>query len=112
LTDEEYELALEKTLINKKSKATNPNEVRKPNYPSGKLVRNDLEIKNARFPLLLLYLLNPEKAGLSDTEKPIVGFAIRFPGSKNNTTVTYAVHEQLLDKFEVNEDPEDYEYED
>lgn len=112
LTEEEYELALEKTLINKKSKAINPNEVKKPNYPSGKLVRNNMEFTSARFPLLLLYLLNPEKAGLPDTEKPIVGFAIRFPGSKNNTTVTYAVHEQLLDKFEVNEDPEDYEYED
>ncbi len=112
LTEEEYELALEKTLINKKSKAINPNEVKKPNYPNGNLVRNDMEFKSARFPLLLLYLLNPEKAGLPNAENPIVGFAIRFPGSKANTTITYAVHEQLLDKFDVNEDAEEYEYED
>ncbi len=114
LTDEEYKLAREKTYVNKNKKAHEeyPGAAKMPNYPNGNLVRNDMEIKSARYPLLLLYLLNPEKADLSDTEKPIVGFAIRFPGSKNNTTVTYAVHEQLLDKFEVNEDPEDYEYED
>ena len=75
-------------------------------------LRNDIEIQNARFPLLLLYLLNPEKAGLPESKIPIVGFAIRFPGSSRNRTITYAVHEQLLDKFEVNEDPEDYDYQD
>jgi hypothetical protein len=112
LTDEEYKLAREKTFANKKAHEEYPGAAKMPNYPNGNLVRNDMEIRNARFPLLLLYLLNPEKAGLSGTVNPIVGFAIRFPGSKYNTTVTYAVHEQLLDKFEVNEEPEDYEYED
>ena len=112
LTDEEYKLARKKTFANKKAHEEYSGAVKMPNYPNGNLVRNDLEIRNARFPLLLMYLLNPEKAGLPDAENPIVGFAIRFPGSKINTTVTYAVHEQLLDKFEVNEDPEDYEYED
>ncbi len=112
LTDEEYKLAREKTFANKKAHEEYPGAVKMPNYPNGNLVRNDMEIRNARFPLLLLYLLNPEKAGLPDIENPIVGFAIRFPGSKTNTTVTYAVHEQLLDKFEVTEEPEDYEYED
>lgn len=109
LTDEEYQLAKRKTIEQKRLVEEFPII---PNYPNGNLVRNDEEIKNARFPLLLLYLLNPEKAGLSDSENPIVGFAIRFPGSKVNTTVTYAVHEQLLAKFEVTEDTEEYEYED
>ena len=112
LTDEEYKLAREKTSANKKAHEEYPGAAKMPNYPNGNLVRNDMEIRNARFPLLLLYLLNPEKAGLTGIVNPIVGFAIRFPGSKYNTTVTYAVHEQLLDKFEVNEEPEDYEYED
>jgi len=112
LTDDEYELAKRKTFEQKKAHEEYPGEAQMPNYPNGNLVRNDLEIKSARFPLLLLYLLNPEKAGLPESEKPIVGFAIRFPGSKINRTITYAVHQQLLDKFEVNEDPEDYDYED
>jgi hypothetical protein len=109
LTDDELVLAKNKTLRQKL--LVDPN-AKMPNYPNGNLVRNDLEIYNARFPLLLIYLLNPEKADLLDIDIPIVGYAIRFPGSKTNTTVTYAVHEQLLAKFEVNEAPEDYEYED
>jgi hypothetical protein len=112
LTDEEYELAKRKTFEQKKAHEEFPGYTQMPDYPNGNLVRNDLEIKGARFPLLLLYLLNPEKAGLPASENPIVGFAIRFPGSSKNRTITYAVHEQLLDKFEVNEDPEDYDYED
>ncbi|HNY44736.1 MAG TPA: Z1 domain-containing protein [Bacteroidales bacterium] len=112
LTDDEYELAKRKTFEQKKAHEEYPGAAQMPNYPNGNLVRNDLEIKSARFPLLLLYLLNPEKAGLPESEKPIVGFAIRFPGSSKNRTITYAVHQQLLDKFEVNEDPEDYDYED
>ncbi len=112
LTDDEYELAKRKTFEQKKAHEKYPDAAKIPDYPNGNLVRNDLEIKSARFPLLLLYLLNPEKAGLLDSEKPLVGFAIRFPGSSKNRTITYAVHEQLLNKFEVNEDPEDYDYED
>ncbi|HPE41251.1 MAG TPA: Z1 domain-containing protein, partial [Bacteroidales bacterium] len=112
LTDDEYELAKRKTFEQKKAHEEYPGAAQMPNYPNGNLVRNDSEIKSARFPLLLLYLLNPEKAGLPEFEKPIVGFAIRFPGSSKNRTVTYAVHQQLLDKFEVNEDSEDYDYED
>jgi len=109
LTEEELEIAKHKTLLQKlKFDPT----AKMPNYPNGNLVRNDLEISNARFPLLLIYLLNPKNVGLPDIDVPIVGYAIRFPGSKTNTTVTYAVHEQLLAKFEVNEAPEDYEYED
>ncbi len=112
LTDEEYELAKRKTFEKRIAKEEYYREAQMPNYPNGNLVRNDPEIKNARFPLLLLYLLNPEKAGLSASENPIVGFAIRFPGSTKDRTITYAVHEQLLERFEVNEEPDDYDYED
>ena len=106
LTKEEYEYAKKETMKN------NKNPHKNINYPNGRLVRNNQNIKNARFPLLLLYLLNPSKAGLSDFSNPVVGFAIRFPGSKTDTSITYAVHKQLLDKFEINGDSEDYEYED
>lgn len=84
LTDDEYELAKRKTFEQKKAHEEYPGAAQMPNYPNGNLVRNDSEIKSARFPLLLLYLLNPEKAGLPKSEKPIVGFAIRFPGSSKN----------------------------
>lgn len=112
LTEDEYALAKKKTFEQKRANKKYPDTTPIPNYPNGNLVRNDLEIKNARYPLLLLYLLNPDKAGLIGSKNPIVGFAIRFPGSNKNRTISYAVHEQLLDKFEVNEDPDDYEYED
>lgn len=112
LDENEFEYALTETINKRKQHSQNPNETKKTNYPNGNLVRNDKSIKNARYPLLLLYLLNPEKARVTDFDIPIVGFAIRFPGSEKNTTITYAVQKQLLDKFEVQEDPEDYDYED
>jgi len=43
---------------------------------------------------------------------PIVGFAISFPGSQINSNVTYAVHEDLLSMFEIDDDFENYEDED
>jgi len=112
LTDDEYELAKMKTFERNKEHEEYPGQAKMPDYPNGNLVRNDLEIINARYPLLLLYLLNPEKAGLPESENPVAGFAVRFPGSSKNRTITYAVHEELLDKFEVNQDPEDYDNED
>lgn len=69
----------------------------KPSYISGEIVRN--EIRNPQKPLLLLYFLNPQEAGLEFTDNPIVGYAISFPSSRFNATVSYAVHEQLLSIF-------------
>lgn len=68
-----------------------------PGYISGEIVRN--EIRDPRQPLLLIYFLNPEEAGLTFARNPIVGYAISFPSSRFNATVSYAVHEQLLPIF-------------
>ena len=54
---------------------------------------------------MILYFLNPEKAGYSGSE-PIVGFAVSFPRSIVNPTVQFAVHEQLLSRFDINDDVE------
>jgi hypothetical protein len=95
LTVEEYQMALERTKeINKDYKN---------DYPKGEIVRN--EIRKPTTALLILYFLNPEKAGYSGSE-PIVGFAVSFPKSIVNPTVQFAVHEQLLSRFAINDDVE------
>jgi hypothetical protein len=79
------------------------NKEYKNDFPKGEIVRN--EIRNPSTALLILYFLNPEKAGVEGNE-PIVGFAVSFPKSKTNPTVRFAVHEQLLAKFDINDDVE------
>ncbi|MBS1537772.1 MAG: Z1 domain-containing protein [Bacteroidetes bacterium] len=95
LTDEEYKKGLERT--------KELNKDYKNDFPKGEIVRN--EIRKPTTALLILYFLNPEKAGYSGSE-PIVGFAVSFPRSIVNPTVTFAVHEQLLSKFDINDDVE------
>jgi hypothetical protein len=95
LTEEEYKKGLERT------KQLNKNY--KNDFPKGEIVRN--EIRKPTTALLILYFLNPEKAGYSGNE-PIVGFAVSFPRSIVNTTVQFAVHEQLLSRFDINDDVE------
>ncbi|QTD37099.1 Z1 domain-containing protein [Polaribacter batillariae] len=81
-------------------------------YPNGQVVRN--ELRDPKKPLLLIYLLDPEeslvKYPLPLGTNPFVGYAISFPKSNFNAPVSYAVNEELLDKFDVvEEDFEDYE---
>ena len=79
-------------------------------YPNGQVVRN--ELKDPRKPLLLIYLLDPEESlekKLPGGTNPFVGYAISFPKSNFNAPVSYAVNEELLDRFDiVEEDFEDY----
>lgn len=80
-------------------------------YPNGQIVRN--ELRDPRKPLLIIYLLDPEesleKYPLPKGTNPFVGYAISFPKSNFNATVSYAVNEELLDRFDVvEEDFEDY----
>lgn len=95
LTDEEFKQALART--------RELNKDYKNDYPKGEVVRN--EFRNPTSALLILYFLNPEKAGYNGSE-PIVGFAVSFPRSIVNPTVQFAVHEQLLSKFDINDDVE------
>ena len=78
-------------------------------YPNGQVVRN--ELRDPKQPLLLIYLLNPKESqtNLPDGTNPFVGYAISFPKSNFNAPVSYAINEELLDKFDfVEEDFEDY----
>jgi hypothetical protein len=80
-------------------------------YPNGQIVRN--ELRDPRNPLLIIYLLDPEesleKYPLPKGTNPFVGYAISFPKSNFNAPVSYAVNEELLDRFDVvEEDFEDY----
>jgi hypothetical protein len=76
-----------------------------PSYPSGEIIRN--EIRNPQTALLLVYFLDPEGAGLDDRTEPIVGYAISFPSSTFNAAVRYAIHEQLLPMFNLEDNIEE-----
>lgn len=117
LTPEEFETVKTKTEALWKDKYGQG----APKYPSGQILRN--EVRSPQNPLLLLYFLSPKGANNSDEyphffqtgiANPIVGYAISFPGSNHNVPVSYAIHEQLLNVFnqednliELNDDDED-----
>lgn len=104
-TDKEYQRAM--TLTNLHRKKTG-----KALYPNGHIVRN--ELRHPKKPLLIIYLLDPEesidpKNPLPKGTNPFVGYAISFPKSNYSAPVSYAVNEELLDRFDiVEEDFEDY----
>lgn len=103
-TPEEYEDAMKLTIKKRKKPGV-------PQYPNGLEVRNNL--RDPKKPLLLLYLLDPkeslEKYPMPKGTNPFVGYAISFPKSNFNAPVSYAVNEELLDRFDVvEEDFEDY----
>ena len=104
-TDEEYERAMTLTNLHRKKEG-------EAMYPNGQIVRN--EIRDPKKPLLIIYLLDPEesidpKNPLPKGINPFVGYAISFPKSNYNAPVSYAVNEELLDRFDiVEEDFEDY----
>ncbi len=100
LSKEEYQKALERTISFHKAN----NKEYKNDFPSGEIVRN--EFREPKTPLLLLYLLDPIGANLPAESNPIVGFAISFPKSRYNASVRYAIHEQLLDLFKIDDDIE------
>lgn len=80
-----------------------------PSYPSGEVVRNT--IRKPSRPLLLLYFLDPDGAGLA-IEVPVVGYAISFPANDRDDAVGFAVHEQLLNQFNQQDDLEPIQQED
>jgi hypothetical protein len=101
LTQTEIELAMARTvdLWRRNGKQGTPS------YPSGEIIRN--EIRNPQTALLLIYFLDPEGAGLDDGTEPIVGYAISFPSSTFNASVRYAIHEQLLPMFNLEDNIEE-----
>jgi hypothetical protein len=112
LSQEEYRRAMDLTTLAWQRK----NKEGVPSYPNGEIVRN--EIRKPQNPLLLLYFLDPVGAMLKDASgnvlepqlnEPIVGFAISFPRSAFDASVSYAVHEQLLSIFNQAENIEEEE---
>lgn len=101
-TDAEKSRAMELTNLHRKKEG-------EAMYPNGQIVRN--ELRDPRKPLLIIYLLDPEesleKYRLPKGTNPFVGYAISFPKSNFNAPVSYAVNEELLDRFDVVE--EDFE---
>ncbi|MBI1184684.1 endonuclease [bacterium] len=102
--DDEYKRAMDLTNSYRKKEG-------EAMYPNGQIVRN--EIRNPKKPLLLIYLLDPDeslwKYPMQKGINPFVGYAISFPKSNYNAPVSYAVNEELLDRFDiVEEDFEDY----
>ena len=101
---EAWELTRQQHLLDKKEGA--------PKYPSGTIVRN--KIRQPKNPLLLIYLLDPvrSKTKLPEGSVPFVGYAISFPRSNFDNYVSYAVNEQLLDKFDFQDDDAEDEIDD
>lgn len=103
LTDTQYAEAMQLT-IQRARTGTNPQ------YPSGKIVRD--EIRSPHHPLILIYPLDPKGALIENDvpgtggDIPYIGYAISFPDSKNAEKIEYAVHGQLLDRLDWDEDPE------
>lgn len=98
LSSDEYQSAISKTAEDwaKRDKEG------VPGYPSGQLVRNSIRKPNR--PLLLLYFLDPSDVTYSNNTLPYLGYAISFPGNDRNDAVSFAVHEQLLDRFNEQDD--------
>lgn len=95
LTQGEYEAALEET----RHPADSDNAVEQPTrnatIPSGRAAR---DIRSPRKGLLLIYLLDPQVKTVPEgneqpVKEPLVGFAVSFPKSENDSKVTYAVTE-------------------
>ena len=101
----EYEKALQKTdkLWRDKGKEGTAS------FPSGEVVRNTVRKPNR--PLLLLYFLDPAGAGV-ESVGPIVGYAVSFPANDRDDAVSFAVHEQLLNQFNLQDDAEITEQDD
>jgi Z1 domain len=95
LTDEERDRAMELT-IELWRRNDRKGEIRNLN---AQLVRS--QIRSPQNPLLLIYFLDPDGAGFPRGSEPIIGYAISFPSSRFAATVRYAVHEQLLPIFNL-----------
>ncbi len=103
LNEEEKLNFLNKTIENwQKSNSNKP----KPTNPSGELVRN--EFRKPDKPLIMLYLLNPAEASISNIAIPFVGFAISFPGSNKISSIRFAINKDQVPYFDF----EEYEDED
>lgn len=103
LLEPEYDRAMELT----RELRVRQNREGGPAYPNGEIVRN--QIRNPENPLLLIYLLDPVGAQMLPDTNLFVGYAISFPKSNYNASVSYAINEQLLDRFNVEVELESFD---
>lgn len=106
LTEAEYQWAMDRTRLLWQNK----NKIGDPKYPNGEIVRN--EIRDPKNPLLIIYLLDPNGADVPLGTKPqgntpIASYAISFPSSRFTASVSYAVPEQLLPIFNLEDNIEE-----
>ena len=88
LTNEEYAEALKRTTSEWKLNKEGSRRKKAPEVPSGISIRN---IRNRKNGLMLIYLLeSPSDEEYGD--KPLVAFALSFPGNPNDKKVTYVVN--------------------
>lgn len=99
LSEENFNRALQRT--------KDLNKEYKNDFPKGEIVRN--EFRNPSTALLLIYFINPIEAGIANGKEPIVGFAVSFPRSRFNHSVSYAINEQLIHLFDTEDDLNDFE---
>jgi hypothetical protein len=108
LTAEQRALALEATRQNWRDGMSR--SVKEPSVPSGIQVR---QARDSGRGLLLIYPLSPvyqqtdpkpEQIELVDSELPVIGFAISFPGSKLQETVGYVVNNVYFEQEFIEDD--------
>lgn len=85
LTDAQEQAALAQTIAAFHAGLSNADS--EPTNPSGTYVRAVRDKSNG---LLLIYPLNP--AGKVESDKPVIGFALSFPGSNVDDKVSYVVN--------------------
>ena len=101
LSKEDYAMALARTI----EFTAKQGKEYKYTFPKGEIVRN--EFRDPRNPLLMIYFIDAEGAGMPAGSEPLIGFAVSFPKSRFNTTVRYAIHKQLLPLFDNDENIEE-----
>lgn len=99
LSDDERKTALDETVKRWQSKEKKGT----PSYPSGEVVRKIIRKPNK--PLLLIYFLDPIGANIQN-DIPIIGYAISFPANDRDDAVSFAINEQLLEQFNLQDDYE------
>ena len=105
-TPQQYDAAMEALRQDLHKKATEEKPYKEPDYPRGPTLRRQRAKEQA---LLLLYVLdNVDRDGNQLAVSPLIGFAVSFPFSPTNRTVSYRVNETWIQQM-LSELPDDGE---
>ena len=86
LTDDEFEVALRRTNLERFSRKKN-----ETNVPSGEFIR---KVRGTRPQngLLIIYPVDPEKAKVEATERPVISVVVSFPDSDAADNRVYRIN--------------------